>query len=45
MEEDSQGDTDSFNATFKFISEILMEEEDLEQKVLDFAGPFGPPSC
>ena len=29
---DSLGYSDSFNATLKFISEILMEEEDLEWK-------------
>ena len=37
---DSPGYSDSFNATLKFISEMLMEEEDLERKSLVLEDPL-----
>ncbi|PON68796.1 GRAS transcription factor [Trema orientale] len=37
---DSPGYSDSFNATLKFISEMLMEEEDLERKALILQDPL-----
>ncbi|XP_062084987.1 scarecrow-like protein 30 [Humulus lupulus] len=39
-EVDSPGYSDSFTATLKFISEMLMEEEDLERKSLTLQDPL-----